>query len=59
MDTYTDLARAILVAHQRRDDSNCLCGGLALGESWAAHVAEVLRVSGVLRDRPPAREVPA
>lgn len=51
--TYIRLATAVLTAHQRRDDSNCLCGELKLGESWAAHVAQVLDRAGALRDRPP------
>lgn len=51
--TYHRLAAAVLVAHQRRDDGNCLCGRLALGESWAEHVAETLDTAGALRDRPP------
>lgn len=55
--TYRTLTAALLVAHQRRDDGNCLCGGLGLGESWAAHVAALLDVAGALRTHPPAREV--
>lgn len=47
--TYRWLAAAILVAHQRTDDSGCLCGRLRLGESWAAHVARVLDDAGALR----------
>ena len=54
--TYRRLAAAVLVAHQRRDDSNCLCGELRLGESWAGHVARVLDRAGALRDRPPERQ---
>ena len=53
--TYLLLATEVLVAHQRRDDSNCLCGELRLGESWAGHVARVLDRAGALRDRPPER----
>jgi hypothetical protein len=26
--TYKNLAEAVLVAHQRRSDSNCMCGVL-------------------------------
>lgn len=52
--TYRRLAAAILVAHQRRDDTNCLCGGLSIGASWSDHVAAVLDATGVLRDRPPS-----
>ena len=51
--TYRQLAAAILVAHQRREDSNCMCGVLRLGGSWAEHVASVLSAAGALRDRPP------
>ena len=54
--TYRHLATAVLIAHQRRGDSNCLCGRLELGESWAAHVAEALDEAGALRDRPPERQ---
>lgn len=49
------LATAVLTAHQRRGGGGCLCGRLKLGESWAAHVAEVLDAAGALRDRPPGR----
>lgn len=51
--TYRRLAASVLVAHQRRDDSGCLCGKLKLGESWVDHVAEVLDAAGALRDRRP------
>jgi len=54
--TYKRLAEAILVAHQRRSDSNCMCGELELGDSWAIHVVGLLDVSGALRDSPPPRE---
>jgi hypothetical protein len=54
--TYIRLAEAVLVAHQRRDDGNCLCGGLMLGDSWATHVAELLHAVGALRDGPPPKE---
>jgi len=54
--TYRNLAIAILVAHQRREDSNCVCGSLTLGESWAVHVANILDSSGALRSNPPSRE---
>jgi len=53
--TYLRLAEAILTAHQRREDSNCLCGELMLGQSWAWHVAELLNEAGALRDRPPTK----
>lgn len=52
--TYRLLAEAVLVSHQRRDDGNCLCGILRLGESWASHVAYTLDRVGAIRDRPPA-----
>lgn len=51
--TYRQLAASVLVAHQRRDDSNCLCGTLMLGESWANHVAWILDRAGALA-APPA-----
>lgn len=51
--TYRRLAAAVLIAHQQTSTSGCLCGRTALGESWAAHVAEVLDAVGALRDRPP------
>ena len=53
--TYRRLAEAVLVAHQRRDITSCLCGWAELGKSHAAHVAAVLELSGALRDRPPGR----
>ena len=53
---YRYLATVLLTAHQRRGDSNCLCGRLQLGESWAAHVAALLDEAGALRDRPPERQ---
>lgn len=56
-DAYRRLAEAVLIVHQRRADSNCLCGRLDLGESWATHVADMLAEVGVLRDRPPASDV--
>lgn len=56
--TYRRLAAAILVAHQRRDISGCMCGWSELGRSHAAHVAAVLDGAGALRDRPPAPENP-
>lgn len=49
---YTKLAEAVLVAHQRQDGSNCLCGRLKLGESWATHVAAILYHAGALKERP-------
>jgi hypothetical protein len=52
---YKRLAESILVAHQRRADSNCLCGGLMPGQSWARHVAELLDKAGAIRDRPPGK----
>lgn len=58
-DTYRRLTEAILVAHQRRADSNCVCGALRLGDSWAAHVAAVLDGAGALRDRPPPAPGPS
>jgi hypothetical protein len=54
--TYRQLAAAILVAHQRRIDGNCLCGQLELGRSHAEHVAKVLDYAGALRDQPPDKQ---
>lgn len=51
--TYRRLATAVLVAHQRRDATSCLCGWANLGHSHAEHVAEVLDQAGALRDAPP------
>ena len=59
--TYRRLAEAILVAHQRHDVGGvggCLCGRLDLGESWAAHVAEILDQAGALSTGPPRRYNP-
>jgi len=47
--TYIDLARAVLVAHQRRSPASCLCGWSELGSSHANHVAEILDLTGALR----------
>jgi len=47
--THEDLTTAVLVAHQRRDSSSCLCGWDELGASHARHVALVLRAAGALR----------
>lgn len=41
MDYDRELLVRVLVDHQRRADSNCHCGGLKLGESWAVHVADM------------------
>jgi len=51
--TYKYLASAVLTAHQRRQDGNCLCGELRIGDSWSDHVAEILDRVGALRKRPP------
>lgn len=51
--TYRRLTEAVLIAHQRRADSNCLCGRLRLGQSWAVHVTHLLAEVGSLRARPP------
>lgn len=32
----------VIVQHQRTSISNCHCGGLELGESWAEHLADLL-----------------
>lgn len=47
--TYRKLAAAVLVAHQRLNMSECLCGWSELGKSHAEHVAEVLDAAGALR----------
>lgn len=49
MDSMQD-AQLILVAHQRRDISSCLCGWAELGKSHARHQAAMLREAGLLRD---------
>lgn len=49
--TWRRLAAAVLVAHQRRSSSECLCGWDRLGASHAEHVAEVLDAAGALRTR--------
>lgn len=54
--TYRRLAAAVLVAHQRRDDTSCLCGWAELGRSHAEHVAWVLDSAGALRERPPRKD---
>jgi hypothetical protein len=53
--TYRRIAEALLVAHQRRNITFCLCGWSELGKSWAAHVAKVLDDAGALRKRPPMK----
>ena len=58
--TWRRLAASVLIAHQRRADSGCLCGWgddpSEYGKSWAEHVAGVLDAAGALRDRAPRRE---
>lgn len=49
-DTYRNLAESILVAHQKQESGDCLCGGLKLGESWATHVAKILFLAGALKN---------
>lgn len=41
-------AEAVLIAHQRRDTGNCLCGWAELGRSHAGHQAAALREAGLL-----------
>ncbi|WP_069765973.1 MULTISPECIES: hypothetical protein [unclassified Streptomyces] len=53
MDSMQD-AELILVAHQRRDISSCLCGWAELGKSHARHQVAMLREAGLLRDEPEA-----
>jgi hypothetical protein len=52
---YQRLAAAVLVAHQQREDSSCLCGWRELGRSYADHVAQVLSDAGALREQPGGR----
>lgn len=47
--TYRNLATAVLIAHQRKDITSCLCGWAELGKSHAAHVASILDAAGALR----------
>lgn len=49
------LAVAVLVAHQRRDDESCLCGWAELGRSHPEHVVTVLEAAGALRVRPESK----
>lgn len=49
IDAVNAAAAAILVAHQRRDISGCLCGWAELGKSHPAHQVAKLREAGVLR----------
>lgn len=53
MDSMQD-AELILVAHQRRDISSCLCGWAELGKSHARHQVTMLREAGLLSDKPEA-----
>ena len=53
MDSLQD-AELILVAHQRRDISSCLCGWAELGKSHPGHQVAMLREAGLLPDEPEA-----
>lgn len=53
MDSLQD-AELVLVAHQRRDISRCLCGWAELGKSHPGHQVEMLREAGLLADEPEA-----
>jgi hypothetical protein len=41
-------AAEVLVVHQRRNASSCLCGWAELGRSHANHQADALREAGLL-----------
>lgn len=45
--TPDDIATAVLVAHQRRDISGCICGWAKLGASHPAHQVAMLRSAGL------------
>ena len=53
--THRWLATDVLMTHQRRDSSSCLCGWSDLGKSHPEHVAAALEQAGALRtdDRAP------
>lgn len=40
----------ILIAHQRKSYSSCICGWRKLGASHAGHQVEKLKEAGFLRD---------
>jgi hypothetical protein len=45
-----DTAEAVLIAHQRFDAGNCLCGWSELGKSYAKHQVDMLREAMLLVD---------
>ncbi|GLY08238.1 hypothetical protein [Actinoplanes sp. NBRC 101535] len=51
-DATVTAAQAVLVAHQRRDFSGCLCGWSELGKSHAQHQALKLAEAGLLATAP-------
>jgi hypothetical protein len=53
---YRQLAHSVLMAHQRRSDSNCLCGVLELGDSHIDHLVDLLDTVGALRNDVPKKE---
>jgi hypothetical protein len=53
MDSLT-AAELILVKHQRRNISSCLCGWAELGKSHPRHQVAMLCEAGLLRDEPEA-----
>ncbi len=42
---HRDLLVLVLTYHQPTKNSGCICGGVALGESWAEHVADVFETA--------------
>jgi hypothetical protein len=46
--TVDETAEAILVDHQRRDITGCLCGWSELGRSHPRHQVAMLREAGLL-----------
>jgi hypothetical protein len=50
--SVTETAEAVLINHQRRDVSGCICGWGELGKSFAGHQVAELTAAGVLREEP-------
>ncbi len=59
MGTVTETAKAILVAHQRRDIESCLCGWAQLGQSHAGHQVLMLVAAGLLASERAAVDCPS
>ena len=43
-------AEEILIYHQRRDITGCLCGWSELGKSHPGHQVQLLKEAGLLRE---------